>query len=78
MGDNKRYIAPTPAESQTVPVGEMTADPELHTLRNLNTREDYEHARRRRPRTVVPSLPDTPLHLLTIFRLVRIAYSCDS
>jgi hypothetical protein len=23
---------------------EMTADPELHTLRNLNTREDYEAA----------------------------------
>ena len=23
---------------------EMTADPELHTLRNLNTREDYERA----------------------------------
>jgi hypothetical protein len=23
---------------------EMTADPELRTLRNLNTREDYERA----------------------------------
>lgn len=30
--------------TRRVTTSEMTADPELRTLRNLNTREDYEHA----------------------------------